>query len=132
MSGICLVPRCPARAGVVEAGWRPEDEPAPPYRLLLDGRPGPQRPDAANVRAFMGAALAAVRGHEEAWPFQEPVPKAEVPDYYDIIRVGFGTCAPCRPLRRGYSHKRVFLIGSCLWGCKFAAALARSFWSSVE
>lgn len=75
-----------ACAGVKEAGWRPEDEPPPPYRLLLDGRPGPQEPDPANIRAFMATALAAMRAHEDAWPFLEPVSRAEVPDYYDIIR----------------------------------------------
>lgn len=23
---------------------------------------------------------------EDAWPFRQPVPKAEVPDYYDVIK----------------------------------------------
>jgi hypothetical protein len=36
----------------------------------------------------MGAALAMMRRHEDAWPFRDPVSRAEVPDYYDIIRVG--------------------------------------------
>ena len=36
----------------------------------------------------MGAALAILRRHEDAWPFRDPVSRAEVPDYYDIIRVG--------------------------------------------
>jgi hypothetical protein len=39
-------------------------------------------------REFMGAALAMMRRHEDAWPFRDPVSRAEVPDYYDIIRVG--------------------------------------------
>lgn len=45
----------------------------------------------------MGAALAMMRRHEDAWPFRDPVSRAEVPDYYDIIRVG---CARhmCRTL----------------------------------
>jgi hypothetical protein len=40
------------------------------------------------LREFMGAALAMMRRHEDAWPFRDPVSRAEVPDYYDIIRVG--------------------------------------------
>ena len=39
-------------------------------------------------REFMGAALAMMRRHDDAWPFRDPVSRAEVPDYYDIIRVG--------------------------------------------
>lgn len=35
----------------------------------------------------MGAALSAMRRHEDAWPFRDPVSRVEVPDYYDIIRV---------------------------------------------
>lgn len=74
-------------AGVKEAGWTPEDEAAPPYRLLLEGVSGPLEPSPENLKAAMGGALTAVRAHADAWPFLEPVSKADVPDYYDIIKV---------------------------------------------
>jgi hypothetical protein len=39
------------------------------------------------LREFMRVALGVMRRHEDAWPFRDPVSRAEVPDYYDIIRV---------------------------------------------
>jgi len=72
---------------VKAAGWTPDDEAPPPYRLLLDGRAGAQEADVGNLKAFMGTSLAAVRAHADAWPFLEPVSRADVPDYYDIIKV---------------------------------------------
>ncbi len=76
-----------ALSGVKAAGWTPDDEAPPPYRLLLDGRAGAQEADVGNLKAFMGTSLAAVRAHADAWPFLEPVSRADVPDYYDIIKV---------------------------------------------
>lgn len=29
-----------------------------------------------------------IERHEDAWPFKAPVSKEEVPDYYDVIKVG--------------------------------------------
>ena len=39
-------------------------------------------------RLRMQSALARLMGHEEAWPFLEPVSAADVPDYHTIIKAG--------------------------------------------
>lgn len=43
---------CYRIAGVQEAGWSADDEPPPPYRLLLDGKTGAQEPTQPNIRRF--------------------------------------------------------------------------------
>jgi hypothetical protein len=73
-----------ARAGVAEAGWTPEQEEAPRFRLLLDRALKPASPEA--LQRFMGRALGMLRGLEDAWPFREAVDPREVPDYYEIIK----------------------------------------------
>lgn len=74
------------------------------------------------LREFMGAALAMMRRHEDAWPFRDPVSRAEVPDYYDIIRVGCARHTSHTPqpasavqtqpaLQRTWHHARVQRCG---------------------
>lgn len=53
--------------------------------MLLDRAARPPTP--ANLRAFMGRALGALRQLDDSWPFREPVDAQDVPDYYDIIKV---------------------------------------------
>lgn len=67
--------------GVTAAGYK--GPPEPPYRLTLGGAIVPATPEAR--AAFMDALLAALRAHDAAWPFLEPVDAAAVPDYAAIV-----------------------------------------------
>ena len=71
-------------AGVREAGWSPEGQEAPNYRLLLDGQE--QAPTMDSIHRFGRAAVAALQAHEDSPAFTVPVNADEVPDYYDIIK----------------------------------------------
>ncbi|KAK9861252.1 hypothetical protein WJX84_008428 [Apatococcus fuscideae] len=70
--------------GVKEAGWSAEQQPVPRLRLLLDRTVS--EPTPSNLQRFMSLVLAALQAQEESWPFREPVPADEVPDYYTIIK----------------------------------------------
>lgn len=35
----------------------------------------------------MKEVVGALKANTDAWPFLVPVPRAEVPDYYDVIKV---------------------------------------------
>ena len=74
-----------ACVGVKEAGWSAEQQPVPRLRLLLDRTVS--EPTPSNLQRFMSLVLAALQAQEESWPFREPVPADEVPDYYTIIKV---------------------------------------------
>ncbi len=37
---------------------------------------------------FMDVALDALVALDDTWPFREPVDPEDVPDYYDVIKVG--------------------------------------------
>jgi hypothetical protein len=43
----------------------------------------------------MKEVVAALQANTDAWPFLQPVPRAEVPDYYDVIKVS----SPCHPIQ---------------------------------
>jgi len=72
-------------AGVKEAGWEPEEETLPPYRLSIDRVMLP--PTQENLHTLMQDAWQALNTHEDSWPFREPVDAEDVLDYYDIIKV---------------------------------------------
>lgn len=68
-----------------EAGWEPEDETLPPYRLSIDRVMLP--PTSENLQTLMQDAWQVLNAHEDSWPFREPVDPEDVPDYYDVIKV---------------------------------------------
>ncbi len=72
-------------AGVKEAGWEPEEETLPPYRLSIDRVMLPPTPE--NLQTLMQDAWQALNAHEDSWPFREPVDPEDVPDYLDVIKV---------------------------------------------
>ncbi|CAL5229703.1 g13075 [Coccomyxa viridis] len=70
--------------GVKEAGWEPEEETLPPYRLSIDRVMLPPTPE--NLQTLMQDAWQALNAHEDSWPFREPVDPEDVPDYLDVIK----------------------------------------------
>ena len=83
-------------SGVKEAGWAREGQEPLAYRLLTET--GEAAPTRGALTQFMRAALGSLSTHEDAWPFQEAVGADEVPDYYDIIKVGL-LCAQPRKVQ---------------------------------
>lgn len=78
-----------------EAGWEPEEDVAPPYRLSIDRVMLPPTPE--NLQTLMQAAWQALDAHEDSWPFREPVSPEDVPDYYDVIKVRRCTNSSAQP-----------------------------------
>ena len=68
-----------------EAGWEPEEEALPPYRLSIDRVMLPPTPE--NLQTLMQDAWQALNAHEDSWPFREPVDPEDVPDYLEVIKV---------------------------------------------
>lgn len=66
--------------GIRQAGWRP----AP--RATRGGHSLEESTDIDALSARLKTILNAVKSHPMAWPFQKPVDKAEVTDYYDHIK----------------------------------------------
>ncbi|KAI0055167.1 Bromodomain-containing protein [Artomyces pyxidatus] len=60
--------------GLKESGWTPA-------MATTDRRPVTKNTE----RSIMGRLLSEMQGHPSAWPFQSPVNRAEVPDYYEVI-----------------------------------------------
>ena len=71
-------------AGVLEAGWTLQDDEAQLQLLLADGQWHPATTDA--LQQLMEQALQELVVHEDSWPFREPVPLDDVPDYLDFIK----------------------------------------------
>ena len=50
-----------------------------------------RRPSNKNAeRSLMERVMSELQNHPQAWPFQQPVNKKEVPDYYDVIQDPMG------------------------------------------
>ncbi|KAG8906716.1 histone acetyltransferase [Tulasnella sp. 403] len=60
--------------GLRESGWNPDME-----EIIRQPSRGPHH-------KAMARLLSDLQGHHLAWPFQRPVPKEDVADYYDIIK----------------------------------------------
>ena len=100
----------PCRAGVKAAGYRGPPEAA--FDVTVGGEIVAATP--AALRAYMAAALAAARAHDDSLFFREPVDAAEVPDYYSVVTdpMDLSTMQARRPPRP--------------WRCCESAARARS------
>lgn len=66
--------------GIRQAGWRPA------ARATRGGHGLEECQDIDTLSARLKSVLNAVKSHPMAWPFKEPVDKAEVTDYYDHIK----------------------------------------------
>lgn len=63
--------------GVAEAGWKEE---------MSRNKRGPQ----SSLNAFLTNILSLLKKHSFAWPFEKPVNKDDVADYYDIVKEPMG------------------------------------------
>lgn len=72
---------CACSAGVKAAGYRGPPEAA--FDVTVNGEIVPATREA--LQAYMGAALALARAHDDSLFFREPVDAADVPDYYSVV-----------------------------------------------
>ena len=91
-------------AGVLEAGWTPQDDKAQLQLLLADRQWHSATTDA--LQQLMEQALQELVTHEESWPFREPVPLDDVPDYLDFIKARTRVMIACN---QSSSRDRVLL-----------------------
>lgn len=72
-------------------------------RLLNFRASRPEEPDdQEKLTVLFKTVLAAVRAHQKAWPFLEPVSPTEVPDYYDHIKYPMDLQTMGERLENGY------------------------------
>ncbi|XP_029102881.1 histone acetyltransferase KAT2A isoform X3 [Scleropages formosus] len=85
--------------GIREAGWKPSAKDK--CKELKD-------PDM--LHNMLKNLLAQIKTHPDAWPFMEPVKKAEAPDYYEIIRFPIDLKTMTERLKnRYYITKKLFI-----------------------
>nr|XP_023665042.1 histone acetyltransferase KAT2A isoform X3 [Paramormyrops kingsleyae] len=85
--------------GIREAGWKPGGRDK--CKELKD-------PDL--LYNILKNLLAQIKTHPDAWPFMEPVKKAEAPDYYEIIRFPIDLKTMTERLKnRYYVTKKLFI-----------------------
>ncbi|XP_023665040.1 histone acetyltransferase KAT2A isoform X1 [Paramormyrops kingsleyae] len=86
--------------GIREAGWKPGGRDKCSKEL--------KDPDL--LYNILKNLLAQIKTHPDAWPFMEPVKKAEAPDYYEIIRFPIDLKTMTERLKnRYYVTKKLFI-----------------------
>ncbi|KAK9754405.1 Acetyltransferase (GNAT) family [Popillia japonica] len=89
--------------GIQETGWRP----AP--RTTRGGQLEESQ-DIDVLAGMLKTVIAAVKSHEDSWPFREPVDKNDAPDYYDHIKYPMDLRKMSERLKaRYYSTRRLFI-----------------------
>ncbi|KAH8387060.1 hypothetical protein KR093_004460, partial [Drosophila rubida] len=87
--------------GINEVNWRPALEPK--SKCSLDSDP-------VKLKSAFVSILRAVRRHNAAWCFIDPVQASQVPDYYDIIKYPMDLTKMKDRLAMGYySTRRLFM-----------------------
>ncbi|MGH0156588.1 UNVERIFIED_CONTAM: hypothetical protein FKN15_031759 [Acipenser sinensis] len=82
-----------------ESGWKPSGK-----------EKGKELKDPDLLYNMLKNLLAQIKTHQNAWPFTEPVKKAEAPDYYEIIRFPIDLKTMTERLKnRYYVTKKLFI-----------------------
>ncbi|XP_041121418.1 histone acetyltransferase KAT2A-like isoform X2 [Polyodon spathula] len=85
--------------GIRESGWKPSGK-----------EKGKELKDPDLLYNTLKNLLAQIKTHQNAWPFTEPVKKAEAPDYYEIIRFPIDLKTMTERLKnRYYVTKKLFI-----------------------
>lgn len=86
--------------GIKETGWEPPKE--KPKVELKDS--------AENLYSTIKSIIQNMRSHSSSWPFLEPVRKAEVPNYYDVIKSPMDLRSMNERLKsRYYANRQLFI-----------------------
>ncbi|XP_073976502.1 gcn5 acetyltransferase isoform X2 [Rhodnius prolixus] len=90
--------------GIRETGWRPAVRNTRVSRLQVECA------DPDSLHKALRNVINAIKNHELAWPFQEPVDKAAVTDYYDHIKYPMDLKTMTYRLKAGYyTTRRLFI-----------------------
>nr|XP_006635827.1 PREDICTED: histone acetyltransferase KAT2B isoform X1 [Lepisosteus oculatus] len=83
--------------GIRETGWKPAGK-------------GKELKDPDQLYSILKSILQHVKGHQNAWPFMEPVKKTEAPGYYQVIRFPMDLKTMSERLKnRYYTTKKLFM-----------------------
>ncbi|KAJ8366911.1 hypothetical protein AAFF_G00336810 [Aldrovandia affinis] len=83
--------------GIRETGWKPVGK-------------GKEMKDPEQLYGTLKTILQHVKGHQNAWPFMEPVKKTEAPGYYQVIRFPMDLKTMSERLKsRYYSTRKLFM-----------------------
>ncbi|KAL1116884.1 hypothetical protein AAG570_005353 [Ranatra chinensis] len=90
--------------GIRETGWRPV------LRTTRVSRLTEECSDPDTLYKLLKTVLHSIKNHELAWPFQKPVDKTAVPDYYDHIKYPMDLKTMLERLKSGYyATRRLFI-----------------------
>jgi histone acetyltransferase len=90
--------------GLQETGWKPAARATRGAQQLEESQ------DIEILAEMLKNVLAAVKCHEDSWPFRLPVDKNEVPDYYDHIKYPMDLKTMADRLKsRYYVSRRLFI-----------------------
>eukprot|EP00095_Tigriopus_kingsejongensis_P007446 maker-scaffold403_size186359-snap-gene-0.54 protein:Tk07446 transcript:maker-scaffold403_size186359-snap-gene-0.54-mRNA-1 annotation:"histone acetyltransferase kat2a" len=93
--------------GVLEAGYIPPDRPG---RVT---RGNEEKQDPETLYNIIKMILTGVKNHQSAWPFQNPVDRKVVPDYYDWVQYPMDLTTITQRLKANYyCNKRLFIADS--------------------
>ncbi|KAI1902474.1 hypothetical protein AGOR_G00045140 [Albula goreensis] len=83
--------------GIRETGWKPTGK-------------GKEMKDPDQLYGTLKTILQHVKGHQNAWPFMEPVKKTEAPGYYQVIRFPMDLKTMSERLKsRYYATRKLFM-----------------------
>ncbi|KAL1116883.1 hypothetical protein AAG570_005352, partial [Ranatra chinensis] len=90
--------------GIRETGWRPV------LRTTRVSRLTEECSDPDTLYKLLKTVLHSIKNHELGWPFQKPVDKTAVPDYYDHIKYPMDLKTMSERLKSGYyTTRRLFI-----------------------
>jgi histone acetyltransferase len=116
----------PDLPGLGESSWEPTV-----LECSVDGTPQP-------LQQCLLSAFKAIQSHELAWPFQTPVPVAEAPDYYDVVKDPIDLSLISRrlqdPSSRYYVSAAMFLADICRMceNCRLYNSEETIFWDCAN
>lgn len=102
--------------GIRQAGWRPA------ARATRGGNGLEECQDIDTLSRRLKVVLNAVKCHPNAWPFEEPVKKSDVKDYYDHIKYPMDLKTMTERLKNKYYVSRRLFIADMtriFTNCKF-------------
>ncbi|XKL59939.1 hypothetical protein PGB90_000955 [Kerria lacca] len=90
--------------GIRETGWKPAARATRVSKLTEECS------DPDTLTKYLKIVLNSIKNHSASWPFQKPVDKDEVPDYYDHIKYPMDLKTMAERLKSGYyAARRLFI-----------------------
>ncbi|CAH1105077.1 unnamed protein product, partial [Psylliodes chrysocephalus] len=114
--------------GIEETGWKPASR-------TTRGQQLEESQDVDVLAGLLKSVLNAVKGHEDSWPFRQPVDRHVVPDYYDHIKYPMDLKTMAERLKsRYYVSRRLFIADMMriFTNCKFYNSPETEYYQCAE